>query len=99
MQRFTDPAAAVRVAAGEEFALALPGNPSTGYTWQAGVDPRFLELTGREFEPGGAGVGAAGTEVLHFHALTAGKTEITCEQRRPWEGKSLKTTQFRVVIQ
>lgn len=34
MHRFDDPARAIRVAPGEVFAIALAGNPTTGYTWQ-----------------------------------------------------------------
>jgi predicted secreted protein len=99
MRKFSDPAAAIHVAAGETFALALAGNPSTGYTWQASVDPRYLELIGQEFERAGEGVGAGGYEVLCFRALTAGGTEITCEYRRPWDREALNSTRFRVVIQ
>jgi inhibitor of cysteine peptidase len=99
MRRFSDPAAAVRVEAGETFEVALPGNPSTGYTWQVSVDPGYLELLGQEFESEGKGVGAGGTEVLQLRALAAGHTEIACEYRRPWDRETLKTTQFRVVIQ
>jgi|OpeIllAssembly_1097287.scaffolds.fasta_scaffold1894228_1 predicted secreted protein len=99
MQRFTDPAAAIHVAAGETFALALAGNPSTGYTWQASVDPRYLELGSQEFEPQGQGVGAGGFEVFQLRALAAGHSEIACEYRRPWDREALKTTKFRVVIQ
>ena len=99
MQRFADPAATIHVAAGETFALALPGNPSTGYIWQASVDPHYLELSSQEFEPEGTGVGAGGYEVFLLRALAAGHSEIACEYRRPWDRETLKTTQFRVVIQ
>jgi predicted secreted protein len=99
MQRFADPAAIIHVAAGETFALALLGNPSTGYTWQVSVDPRFLEMIDQEFEPSGHGVGAGGYEVFRLRALAAGHSEIACEYRRPWDREALKTTQFRVVIQ
>jgi inhibitor of cysteine peptidase len=99
MQRFTDPAAAIHVKAGETFALSLPGNPSTGYTWQASVDPRYLELVGQEFVPEGKGVGAGGYELVQLRALAAGHSEIACEYRRPWEREVLKTTRFQVVIQ
>ncbi len=58
MQRFDDPTQAIRVATGETFAIALVGNPSTGYTWQVDVDVQYLELLAQEFEPKGRGVGA-----------------------------------------
>jgi predicted secreted protein len=98
MRRFADPAAAILVTAGETFAIALPGNPSTGYTWQASVDPRYLELIGQEFEPDGEGVGSGGYEVLRLRALIAGETEVTCDYQRPWDREARNTTRFRVVI-
>ncbi len=51
MQRYSDPAQVIRVAAEEAFAIELAGNPTTGYTWQAEVEAGHLELVGQEFEP------------------------------------------------
>ena len=98
MKRYADPEAAIRVAVGDRFAVELAGNPSTGYTWQVGVDDRLLELLGQEFEPGGEGVGAAGVEVFLFRAVAAGKTEIACAYRRPWDTESRDTKRFRVAV-
>lgn len=98
MQRFEDPARAIRAAVGETFALALTGNPTTGYTWQAAVDPRYLALVGEEFEPVDAGVGSGGQEVFRFRALAPGQSKIDCDYRRPWDKKARETRQFRVEI-
>jgi inhibitor of cysteine peptidase len=98
MQRFEDPAQAIRAAVGETFALALAGNPTTGYTWQATVDPGYLALAGEEFEPVDAGVGSGGKEIFRFRALAPGKSEIECDYRRPWDKKARETRRFRVEI-
>lgn len=98
MQRFDDQMAVIHVGIGQAFAIALTGNPTTGYTWQAEIDEQVLEWLGKEFEPRGQGVGAGGQEVLRFRALQAGKTEITVEYRRPWETEAYDTKRFSVRI-
>jgi predicted secreted protein len=99
MQRFQDPTKAIRVTPGETFAVALAGNPTTGYTWQVGVDQQHLELFDQTFEPAGEGVGAGGQEVFHLRARMAGQTGIACELRRPWDREARDTTRFQVVIE
>jgi inhibitor of cysteine peptidase len=98
VKRYADPGTPIQVAAGEEFALELEGNPTTGYTWQITADSQVLELLGQEFEAGGEGVGAGGREVIHLRALADGETELACEYRRPWDKESRDTRHFRVVI-
>ncbi len=98
MQRYDSRTKVIPVAVGETFALALEGNPSTGYTWQADVDARHLEQIAQEFEPAGEGVGAAGHEVCRFTALKAGKTRIAFSYQRPWDREARDTRQFEVVI-
>ncbi len=98
MKTHADPGTTIQVTAGEEFALELAGNPTTGYMWQITADSRHLELLGQKFEAGGEGVGAGGREVFHFRALADGETELACEYRRPWDKESRATRRFRVVI-
>ena len=98
MRSFEDPMRAVRVALEEAFTVTLAGNPTTGYTWQADVDPRYLELLTQEFELVSETVGAGGQEVFRFRALEAGETEIAFEYRRPWGGKARDAKHFQVVI-
>jgi inhibitor of cysteine peptidase len=98
MQRFEEPTKAIRAAIGETFAIALAGNPTTGYTWQAEVDPGYVELVDETFEPAGEGVGSGGQEVLRFRALTPGNSEINCEYRRPWDKKARESKRFRIEI-
>jgi len=98
VKRYADPEAAIQVAVGEQFAVELTGNPSTGYTWQVRVDGQLLELLGQEFEPSGDGVGAGGVEVFRLRALAAGETEIACAYQRPWDTESRDTRRFRVAV-
>jgi len=98
MQRFNDPTQAIHVAVGEVFAIALASNPTTGYTWQADADPRYLELIDQEFEPRGGGIGAGGHEVFRFHALQTGQAEIGLVYCRPWDRETRDTERFQVAI-
>jgi inhibitor of cysteine peptidase len=98
MQRFEEPAKAIRASVGETFAIALAGNPTTGYTWHATVDPGHLEVVGETFEPAGKGVGSGGQEVFRFRALAPGSSEIKYEYRRPWDKKARESKRFRIEI-
>jgi predicted secreted protein len=98
VQRFDNPAATIEVSVGQVFAIALAGNPTTGYTWQSEIDDRYLELLGLEFEPGGEAIGAGGCEVFRFEALQSGETEIAFEYRRSWGGPPGDTKRCWLVI-
>ncbi len=98
MQRFDDPAGSIGVEVGETFALALAGNPTTGYTWQLEMDPHYLELLDQAFEPTGAGVGTGGHEVFQIRALATGECEIRGEYRRAWETGAREARRIRVAI-
>jgi inhibitor of cysteine peptidase len=98
VQSFDDPVQAIHVMAGDTFAIRLASHPTTGYTWEAEVDPQYLELLGQAFEPGGRAIGAGGQELFHLRAQKAGETEVAVAYRRPWSGETLDTVLFRVVI-
>ena len=98
VQRFDDPVGSVEVRAEEQFAIALTGNPTTGYEWQASVDARYIESGTREFEPGGEAPGAGGREVFRFRARQAGETEIAFEYRRAWEREPVDVRRLRLLI-
>ena len=98
MRRYDSTAKVIRVTVGETFAVALEGNPSTGYTWQVDADERHLEQVAQEFEPAGEGVGAAGHEICRFRALKAGKTRLALAYQRPWDREPRATRQLEVVI-
>jgi inhibitor of cysteine peptidase len=99
MHRVDDPTQVTRVRVGEQLAIALAGNPTTGYTWQVEAESDCLELLGQEFERGGQGVGAGGQEVFTFRAVGKGEAEIACTYRRPWDAAARDSRRFRVVIE
>jgi predicted secreted protein len=95
---YEEPAGPIYVGIEESFAIALAGNPTTGYEWQASADPNYLELRSRKFELGAKAVGAGGRELFHFRALRAGETEVVFEYQRPWERTALETRRCKLVI-
>lgn len=99
MRTFIDSAQPIRVQVGEDFAVALAGNPTTGYVWQqTGTGTECLELVAQKFEPGRQAVGAGGLEVFHFRALQPGETWIAFEHIRPWVGNPRDKKRFQVIV-
>ncbi len=79
---------AIEVEAGQEFAVTLESNPTTGYRWRLAepLDRDILELVTSEFErPKTDLVGAGGEEVWTFRAKRSGETVVRLERVRPWE--------------
>jgi predicted secreted protein len=74
---------------GEEAVIRLSENPTTGYAWelsQSGAGA--LRVVENRFDPGGAGIGAAGQRVIRLVGELAGTVEVTLIERRPWESSS-----------
>ena len=93
MHRFDDPARAIRVAPGEVFAIALAGNPTTGYTWQTdfGADRanvRAGRSRCRSWSTGG----------VPFSGCGRGTIQIAFVYQRHWGGEPHDAKHFRVVI-
>ncbi len=78
----------IEVKVGQEFAITLRSNPTTGYQWQiAGLsDADIVKLVGSEYKgPEAERVGAGGEEVWTFQATSQGETAVSLEYVRPWE--------------
>ncbi len=94
--------ASMTVAAGEEFDIRLPANPSTGYRWQIGVlDERVVRLVDSRYEPGATDrVGAGGTDVFSFVGVAKGRGRINLVYVRPWETAvaPAKTAEYSVDV-
>ncbi len=76
----TDPSVPVEVAAGSEFYIAVPSNPSTGYYWQAmnSWDPNVFVTVATEYQstsPEGV-VGGGGMDIWRFDAIGAGEETL-----------------------
>ncbi|EQD78709.1 lipoprotein [mine drainage metagenome] len=83
---------------GEEFSIALPSNPSTGFSWQIEVPAERLELLHREYVHSSHLIGAGGQEMLRFRARVVGEAMIVCKYLRPWEGRAVEERRFSVRI-
>jgi inhibitor of cysteine peptidase len=100
---FRDSAKSIEIITGQEFAIELDANATTGYQWQLAkpLNKRIIELLSTEYRVSETGlVGAGGKEVWKFRAVNQGKTMISMKYIRPWE-KDVppeKNVQFRVVI-
>ncbi|MGC9333835.1 MAG: protease inhibitor I42 family protein [Anaerolineae bacterium] len=99
MERFDDPKQTIHVPAQETFAVALPANLTTGYSWELDADSTQLEVVDETFEADTKAVGAGGKQVFRLRARTRGETHVVCRYRRPWEGKSRDERELRVVAE
>lgn len=92
------------VAVGGDLTISLCSNASTGFAWGEPqvADPAVLQVAGRTYqESAGAStgvVGAAGTEVLTVHGLSAGTTTLTISYGQPWPGGAQDTWQYRLTV-
>jgi inhibitor of cysteine peptidase len=77
----------VELNTGDTLALALEGNPTTGYTWEIeSNDPAVLEPNGEpEFTPDSELLGAGGIYTFRFNAIARGRVTLRLIYRRPFE--------------
>lgn len=77
----------VELRIGNTLVVDLPGNPSTGYSWETvSVDGSILQSSGNDaFVPDSNMIGAPGKVSLRFKAMAAGKTALKLAYRRVWE--------------
>jgi inhibitor of cysteine peptidase len=100
---FDDPFVPITVKAGEEFAILLDSNRTTGYQWELApsFDGKMLRLIKSEYQaPYTDRVGAGGKEVWLFAADAEGETTLSFRYIRPWE-KDLppaKAATFQVLV-
>jgi inhibitor of cysteine peptidase len=96
-----DDGESVRLKVGDTFTVALPGNPSTGYSWNGSADPEVVVLTGEpEFAPDAADenvVGAGGTVTMTYEAVKAGEADLKLQYSRVWESVQPQDT-FSVTV-
>ena len=103
-QVYSDPSVPISVASGSQFLIALPSNPTTGYSWTVHVsDPKNIEFEGSAYQPYPASekmLGSGGQQIFVFEAHTAGTASIMFGYARSWEKGTLpaKTAIFNVSI-
>jgi len=96
----------VTVGAGSTITVTLCSNPTTGFQWgeQAQIsNPQVLKQTSHK-SVGPADttlVGAPGSQVWTFQALSAGTGTASFSYSRPWEGgeKDVQTFKLNVTVQ
>jgi inhibitor of cysteine peptidase len=88
----------ITVRVGEEFVIALEGNPTTGYAWEAHYDSSMLQLVDRAFSANGPGIGSGGVERFRLKALTAGDTQLELIYKRAWETITTEDVVFHVHV-
>ena len=97
----SDKGSQVDVNVGQQIVIALDGNPSTGFTWEAkDLDTTMFEEVGdpafTSSNPGS--VGSGGTLTLTFKALKAGTSNLTLIYHRPWETGVAPIDTFTVTL-
>lgn len=88
---------------GDRYAVRLPSNPSTGYSWEILADSAYspLKYEERTFEteetrPGSKlRAGAGGTEKLIFKAIGLGRSNVLLGYRRSWE-KGISPVRYHI---
>jgi predicted secreted protein len=91
-------------APGSDINVTLCSNPSTGFAWgepELG-DTSVVRLVDRSYQAPGGGtlpvVGAAGGEVMTFHAVAAGTTTVSVRYSQPWAGGTEGRWTYRLSI-
>ena len=89
----------ISVSNGEEFVVALPANPSTGYAWTAAGNPDVAYESSHQVA-GGSQPGAPGTQELTFRADHSGQSTLKLAYARSFEPgvPPAKTAEFPVSV-
>jgi len=98
---FTTPGP-ITLKADDDFLIALPSNPSTGYTWSlTGTKRNVVAFRGSAYRaPQVSMPGAGGERIFSFQALAAGTATLEFNYARPWEKhtRPAKTAIFIVSV-
>jgi len=94
----------VSVTAGQEFLIAIPSNPTTGYSWTGKSSSGTVTVWGSAYEGPPATVkqkmGSGGQQIFVCKANNPGTAQITFSYARPWEkgAKPARTMTFSVTV-
>ncbi len=82
------------------LSVTLPGNPTTGYTWEpTALDRGILAVEpGPSFVPDSSLAGAGGTFTFRLVPRKSGKTALKLVYHRPWEKDVQPLRAFEVTI-
>jgi inhibitor of cysteine peptidase len=90
---YSDAATAIAAGVYQVFTIALPSNPTTGYTWMEQFDDTMLCLVRQAYVGAATSgetpvAGAGGTQYYQFTPLKAGSSELKFSYARPWESST-----------
>jgi inhibitor of cysteine peptidase len=91
----------VEIAIGDVLDVILPANPTTGYVWEvSSIDSSILQSNTADFVANDPAIGAESFEIIKFHTLAVGKSELKLILHRPFEQTTppLKTFAVTVII-
>jgi inhibitor of cysteine peptidase len=90
----------ISLSTGDTLVIMLDGNPTTGFNWfPAPQDPVLLSQLGEpQVTPESTQLGAPGTIVLQFEAITQGQTILHLDYKRSWETGVAPERTFEVTV-
>jgi predicted secreted protein len=89
----------VEIGVGDELEVVLPGNPTTGYIWEvSSPDLNVLSLGKADFFADDKAVGSGGMEVIRFHTIATGKSEVKLIFHRPFEHNIPPSKTFEITV-
>jgi predicted secreted protein len=84
----------------DPFQIVLPGNPTTGYTWE--LLPFNKEVVKQLGEPDykvfDSKIGSGGIYTYHFQTVADGQAELYFQYKRKWDTISPASKTFEVKI-
>ncbi len=102
---YTDvpPADTIDASVGDTINLALPENPSTGYSWQMTTSDGIRQVSdnyipGNSGSPGRPLVGAGGTHEWTYKVTKPGTQTVSGIYKRPWESTSQGEKTFALTV-
>ena len=95
-----DSGTTVNFSTDDPFEIVLPGNASTGYTWQVmPFDSAVIKQVGKpEFKPKDDRIGAGGEITFKFQTIADGQTDLLLVYRRGWEENEPAAKKFEMKI-
>ncbi|MFA5335156.1 MAG: protease inhibitor I42 family protein [Candidatus Omnitrophota bacterium] len=90
----------IEMRTGNSILIELPGNPTTGYTWEvSSVDPSILHKLGDfKFSTNSNVIGSPGKMALRFRVVGEGRMTLALAYRRSWEKNVAPIKTFSVNV-
>lgn len=89
---------AIRVRAGEEFAIELAAAPTAGYAWRCTGENDLVSTPQESFEVESQRMGSGARQQFRFKALRTGKGELTFHYGQPWTAVTEKTHRVSISV-